>query len=300
MRSLLFTSISLFILCILAFSSAHTAVHGTVITMDGERFESVWYYVDKTYQIVSFEHNGTERSISFHKIKALLDGSGQDRTAEFLGVNREAVQKQWISEEGDEFGKHSKPRWNILLMPHVSWDMSTRDDYERFNDGPGFGLACAVVVGHKSAIRFSVDRVGISLEKIIRFESFYPEILDYDLKFSTWRYLVSGEYFKYYDDFGDNPSHYFCYAGLGAISRTLKGKFLLRDESNGKEAWVQDEDSQTKLCTTFGFGLVKGFSSAMAVNMCTHFDMVFIDGEGGGSMTDAFLVGIQAGIAYRL
>ena len=309
--------IPLLLLCLAG--SVFAAKASRIVLKDGTFYQDVNYSVDNTYKVIYVVVDQQEKTLSFTNIAGIYDDDGEDVTADVLGdyyrpgttptppppegSTGDATVSPSISpaSQGDE--EQETPAWKKKVNPFVfgfspgvHTTFASGDWYEGTKSEAGFHAYVLIPVDRRVALRLSVSKAGIDVDKDEFFRGY--TVIQENVSFNVWRYFVSAEYFNWPEWRKGGKVMSYCYGGLGAISHNTSGEAYVYSPYEDVVYYLTGTDGQTKFATTLGGGIVVCPGRNIGLDLGGQIDCVFVgSGQEYGSTQTAFLIDLKLGIS---
>jgi hypothetical protein len=263
----------------------------TIIDKNGERYENVNYKIDKTFKVVTIKLEEQEKNISFTEIETIIDQEGNDITASVLGGYYRPRQETWHSESDEVFREARKKLWNIGTHLGANYSIPLGDYYEGIDPGFGIDGDLIIAVTYNTAARLTVSKSGMEIDE----SNFYIipqpgfEVLDWKFSLNAFRYFVSGQYYNRPDRITAGKTIFYVYTGLGAVIHRFNLKVTTREISTGNIFKLDDTDTQSKLASTLGGGIMLMLSKNLGLDFTASLDAILL------KRTSAFIMDAKIG-----
>lgn len=282
MRQASFLALFFIVFCLA--QTAFAVKSSRIELKDGKVYENVTFTVDDQYKIITIKMGDWKREVNFPDIARIYDENGKDITADYLGEYykppEESQKRDQQSTQKSLSRKHRKRPFDFGFSAGTNYSFPIGDYYHGIKSGIGFGVDVIIPVTKEVAIRGTISKSGMRDD----LKELFPGviIIEDNLSLSAWRYLVSGQYYRWPKWKTGGKLLYYGYVGLGAISHKFSGTALVQDPYSGDKYIIYGtKDTQSKFVITVGGGLITMISKTVGIEAGASLDEVFA-GETSG------------------
>jgi hypothetical protein len=302
-----------------------------IVLHDGTSYDSVVFVVEAAYKTLTMSRGDWERTVSFGDIAAIYGSDGADITEAQLGMvyakpktTTPSVQPaarpdslKADPQAGGQVGGTAPPElapgeknrlypWSFALRTGANFSIPATDFYDGFKSGIGFDGDLMIPAEPHVAVRLSGSLSGIKddPEQIAGFMSSSLEIIEDNVSFRTWRFLVSVEYYEWPRWRTDGKWMYFIYSGLGAAHHTVSGEYIVRNRDTGEELVLAPTGPDvTKFMVALGFGGMVKLAPHIALDGTFEIDGIVAGSNPWASgyynsMSYAYIFDFKAGVVW--